>query len=106
MRVLHPNCLICQHFQKGQLYITFYLKTKLFSQKEIPNVVSAIKIRIDSCFYVANNVVPVQDILDIHIVDDTITEAARYNARIWCHYIAWGIKILLKHLNEVNNCFT
>ena len=40
-------------------------------------------------FSVANNVVPVEDILEMHNFDYTLTETARYNARIWLHYIAW-----------------
>ena len=42
----------------------------------------------------------------MHNVDDTLTEAASYNAWIWCHYIAWDLKIRLENLNEVNNGFT
>ena len=57
-------------------------------------------------FSVAKNVVPVEDIFEMHNVDDTITEAARHNERIRCHYIAWDIKIRLDNLNEVNNGFT
>ena len=46
-------------------------------------MVSEIKIQMN--FSVANNVVPVEDILNICNVDDTLTEAARYNESIWCH---------------------
>ena len=49
---------------------------------------------------------PVEDIIDIHNVYDTLTEAASYNASIWFHYIAFSIKIRLYHLNEVDNGFT
>ena len=49
---------------------------------------------------------PVEDILDIHNVEDTLTETKMYNTRIWCHYIAWDIRIRLDNLNEVNNGFT
>ena len=49
---------------------------------------------------------PVEDILDMHNVDDTQTEAARYNAIIWYHCILWDIKIRLDNLNEVNSRFT
>ena len=58
------------------------------------------------CFIVANNVVPVEDIVEMNNVDNTITEADRYNARIWFHYIAWNLNTLLDNLNEVNNVFT
>ena len=57
-------------------------------------------------FSVANNVVPVEDILNICNVDDTLTEAERYNEMIQFHYIAWDLKILLENLNEVKNGFT
>ena len=40
-------------------------------------MVSAIKIRTNMCFSVANNVVPVEDILEMHDFDDTLTETAR-----------------------------
>ena len=69
-------------------------------------MVSTIKIRMKVCFSVANNVVPVEDILEMYNVDEMRTEAARYNTRIRYHYIAWDIKIRLKNLNEVNNGFT
>ena len=68
-------------------------------------MVSSMKIRI-IFFSVEKNVVPVEYIIEMHNVDDTLTEAARYNARIRCPYIAWYIKIRLENLNEVNNCFT
>ena len=58
------------------------------------------------CFYLEKNEVHVEDILEMHNVDDTLTEAARYNARIQCHYISWDLKILLDNLDEVNNGFT
>ena len=58
------------------------------------------------CFSVANNVVPVEDILEMRNVEDTLTKAARYNAIIWCHYIAWDLKICLDNFNGVNNGFT
>ena len=76
----------------------------MFYPKEVPNLVSAIRIRIDLCFSIANNVVPVEDILDMHSIEYTLTKAARYNIRIQCHYIAWYIKIRL-FFNEVNNGF-
>ena len=62
-------------------------------------MVSAIKIRTNLCFSVAKNVVPVEDILDMHNFDNTLTETERYNARIWFRYIAWALKIGLKNLN-------
>ena len=58
------------------------------------------------CFHVSNNVVPIEDILDMHNVYDTLPEAARYNANIWCQYITWVIKICLDNLNEIKNGFT
>ena len=59
------------------------------------------------CFFgEGNNVFTIEDILEMRNVDNTITEAARYNVSIWCHYIAWALKICLENLNEVNNGFT
>ena len=49
---------------------------------------------------------PVEYILDITNVDDTLTDAGRYNARIQFHYIAWDLKIRLDNFNEVKNGFT
>ena len=69
-------------------------------------MVSAIKIRINSCFYVANNVVPVEDVMNMHNVDNNLTESERHNVRIWCHYIVRDLKIRLENLNEVKNGFT
>ena len=69
-------------------------------------MVSAIKIRINLYFSVANSVVPVEDILKMYNVDGALTEVARYNARIQRHYIAWALKIHQENLNEVNNGFT
>ena len=68
-------------------------------------MVSAIKIQM-FFFAIANNVLPVEDIINMNNVDDMLTESARYNASIWCHYIAWALKIRLDDLNEVNNGFT
>ena len=42
----------------------------------------------------------------MHNVDNTLAEAVRYNASIWCHYIAWALKIRLENFNKVNNGFT
>ena len=49
---------------------------------------------------------PVEDILEMHNVDDTLTDVERYNSRMWCHYIAWDLKIHMGNLNEVKNDFT
>ena len=68
-------------------------------------MVSSMKIRM-IFFSVEKNVVPVEYIIEMHNVDDTLTEAARYNARIRCRYIAWALKIHLENLNKVNNGFT
>ena len=57
-------------------------------------------------FCVANNVVPVEYILDIHSFYDALTEAARYNASVWCHYISWALKIRMGNGNDINNGFT
>ena len=45
-------------------------------------MVSAINIRMNLCFSVEKNIVPVENILNIRNFDDTLTEAARYNASI------------------------
>ena len=63
-------------------------------------MVSAINIRMNLCFYISKNVVPVEDILDVHNVDNILTDVARYSAKIWCHYISWYLKNRLDHLNE------
>ena len=60
----------------------------------------------DFYFSVANNVVPVEDIIEMRSVGDMPTRSARYDARIRYHYIAWALKIRLDNLNEVNNGFT
>ena len=57
--------------------------------------------RYEWVFLCINNVVHVEDILDIHIVDNTLTEAERYNASIRCHYISQDLKIRLENLNYV-----
>ena len=49
---------------------------------------------------------PVEDIIEMHNVDNIITESERYNERIWCHYITCALKICLNNLNEVNNILT
>ena len=56
-------------------------------------------------FSVANNVVSVENILEIHNVDNALTEVARYNARVWYHYISWAVQICLYNLNGLNNDF-
>ena len=81
-------------------------ETNMFHPKEVLNVVNAINIQMGLFFSVSNNVVPVEDILEMHNVDKTLTKSDRYNARISCHYIAWALKIHLEILNEVNNGFT
>ena len=68
-------------------------------------MVRTIKIRMNLCFAVAKNVVPVEDILEMHNVENTLTESELYNESIHCHYIAWYIKTLLDNLNELNNVF-
>ena len=69
-------------------------------------MVIAIKIQINLCFYVAKNKVTVEDNLDMHNVDNTLNAEVMYNARIFCYYIAWDLKICMDHLNGVNNDFT
>ena len=69
-------------------------------------MVIAIKIRMNLCFAVANNVVPDEDILDMHNIDNMITESEMHGARIWFHCIAWALKICLENLNQLNNGFT
>ena len=41
------------------------------------------------CFDVANNVVPVEGICEVHNVENTLTDESIYNARMRCHYIAF-----------------
>ena len=55
---------------------------------------------------VSNNAVPVEDIIYMQNIENALTEAERYNARIWCHYTEWDLKMCLRNLNEVNNGFT
>ena len=43
-------------------------------------MVSEINIRNIFCLFLAKNVVPVEDIIEMHNVDDTLTEASRYIA--------------------------
>ena len=69
-------------------------------------MVIAIKIQTNLYFYVENNVVPVEYIIEMHSVGNMLTEAARYNASIWRHYTAWALKTRLEYLNEVNNGYT
>ena len=88
------------------IYFVIPEETNLFHLKEVLNVVSTIKIRTNLCFSVAKNVVPVEDIIEMHNFDDTLTETEMYNARIWFQYTAWALKIGLENLNEVNNDFT
>ena len=89
----------------GSIYYILPEAMKLFHLKEGQNMVSRIQIQM-VFFAVANNVVPVEDILDITNFDNTLTEAAIYNARICCRYIAWDKKTSLYCLNEANNGFT
>ena len=70
-----PNFFDMSALTEGM--IVYYIsskETKLLQPKEVQNVVSAIKIRM-TFFSEENNVVPVEDILGIHNVDDTLTEA-------------------------------
>ena len=105
-RTLHPSYLMCQRFQKRLIYYTSPESTKLFHPREGINVVSTIKIRMNLCFSVAKNVVPVEDIIEMHNVENKITKAEIYNASICCHCIVWYLKICLEYLNEVKNVFT
>mmetsp|Transcript_22847 Transcript_22847/g.49599 ORF Transcript_22847/g.49599 Transcript_22847/m.49599 type:complete len:118 (-) Transcript_22847:37-390(-) len=55
----------------------FYISTeaiKLFHPKEGQTVVDAIKNRMDLCFGVANNTVPLEAVLEMHDVDETMTD--------------------------------
>ena len=61
-------------------------------------MVCATEIQMNSSFSVANNKVPVEDIIEMHNIENTLTKEARYNARITCHYIAWTLKIFLGFL--------
>ena len=69
-------------------------------------MVSAIKIRMDLCFDASNNVVLVEDIIEMHNVDNTQNKSGIYNESICCHNISRDLKILLGNLNGVNNSFT
>ena len=50
------------------------------------------------CLGLARNEVPVDTVLEIH--DASELETARYNARIWCHYISWALKICIGNLDK------
>ena len=70
---------------------TYYIspeKTKLFHSKEGQILVSLIKSRMGLFFSVSNNVVPVEDILEMHFVDYVLDDSERGNARVLCYYIA------------------
>ena len=41
---------------------------------------------------------PVDIVLKIQ--DALLLETARYNARIWCHYIGWDLKIFIDDLDK------
>ena len=88
------------------MYYIYPEETNMFLPKEGQNVVSAINILMNFCFSVENNVVHVEDILHKRNVENMLTDAVMYNARIWFHYISWALKIRLENLNGVNNCFT
>lgn len=45
--------------------------------------------RIFVLFCAANNEVPIEVVLERHDVDETMTDAAKYDARLPCRYIAW-----------------
>ena len=75
---------------------------KLFNPREGQNVISAIQERMTLCFGVANNDVPLDAVLEGHDVDDTMTETAKCNARIRCHYMAWALKIRLNYMNDLS----
>ena len=104
-RLLCPDSLMCQHSPKGRVYIIFPLKKPICfirSRSKIWLVQSRSK-----CFFVVEkNVVPVEDIIKTRNFNDTLTEEARYNERIWCHYIERDFKIHPNYLNELNNGFT
>ena len=53
------------------------------------------------CLGLARNEVPVDTVLEIH--DASELETARYNARIWCHYIGWSLKICIDDLDKVES---
>ena len=69
-------------------------------------MIISINIRMNFCFAVANNVLPVEGILEMHNFDNAVTEAACYNTSIWCHDISRDLKIFLENLIEVNKRFT
>ena len=75
-----PKLFIISALPEGK--IIYHISTEgknIFRIKKGQYMVSLINIRF---FSVSNNVVPVEDILDMHIVDYTLTESSRYNARI------------------------
>ena len=91
-RTLKPNYLICQKFQKGQVYIIFLLKQPGCLIIRSSQMWLAWSIAGWIFFDVSNNVVHVEDIIEMHNFYKTLTEAAMYNERIRCHYIAWALK--------------
>ena len=69
----------------ASIYYIFPEATNMFYLKKGQNMFITIKIWMDFCFTVANNVALVEDILDMHNVENTLTESEIYKARIHCH---------------------
>ena len=63
----------------------------LFRSKDGHTVLAAMECRINLCFEVTWNEVPVDIVFDL--CNALVSETARYNARIWCHYIGFSLKI-------------
>ena len=101
-KTLQPNYFIFRNFQKVQVYIIFLLnKPSCFILRRAKMWLMQSRTKQFFYFVLANIIVPIEDILDMNNVGDMLTQAARYNARIWFHYIAWDFKIRLSDLNEV-----
>ena len=70
----------------------------IFRPKYRQTVVAEMKFRMNLCFAVARNEVPVDIVFEIH--DALVSETARYNACIWCHYIGWDLNICIGNLDK------
>ena len=70
----------------------------IFPPKYGQNIVVVMKCRMNMCFGVARNEVPVDIVLELH--DALVSETLRSNACIWCQYIGWVLKICVDNLDK------
>ena len=83
---------------KTSKFFLFDNAINIFSPKDRQTVVAAMKWRMNLCFVLEQNEVPVDIVIELH--GTSVSKTVIYNAHIWCHYIGWALNIQIFFIDD------